>query len=108
MRYISDLRIGRVNPTHFNFDINTSVKKYDLPEFVSDNAVDSSDVPALIRSVEPDSDQYRKTEGALIRYLALAKQQVAVSAPPLPAIPKPLTAPRPVPRRRSPRRPPPA
>ena len=44
MRYISDLRIGRVNPTHFNFDINTADKKYDLPEFVSDNAVDAADV----------------------------------------------------------------
>ena len=48
MRYISDLRIGRVNPTHFNFDINTQDKKYDLPEFVSDNAVDADDVPKLI------------------------------------------------------------
>ena len=95
MRYISDLRIGRVNPTHFNFDINTADKKYDLPEFVSDNAVDSSDVPALIRSVEPDSDQYRKTEGALTRYLALASQQAAdpTLQQPLPTVPKPLTAP---------------
>ena len=49
MRYISDLRIGRVNPTHFNFDINTDAKKYNLPEFVSDNAVDATDVPKLIQ-----------------------------------------------------------
>src|SRR3984957_10623084 len=54
MRYISDLRIGRVNPQHFNFDINVSDKKYDLAEFVSDNVVDSTDVPAHITSVEPD------------------------------------------------------
>ena len=60
MRYISDLRIGRVNPQHFNFDINVADKKYDLAEFLSDNAVDATDVPALIASVEPDSDQYRK------------------------------------------------
>src|SRR3984885_16385828 len=37
MRYISDLRIGRVNPQHFNFDIHVQDKKYDLAEFVSDN-----------------------------------------------------------------------
>ncbi len=92
MRYISDLRIGRVNPTHFNFDINTADKKYDLPEFVSDNAVDSTDVPKLIASVEPDSDQYRKTEAALAHYLDLAKQQAAdpTLQSPLPLIVKPI------------------
>ena len=91
MRYISDLRIGRVNPTHFNFDIDTDDKKYDLPEFVSDNAVDSTDIPKLIRSVEPDSDQYRKTEDALAHYLDLAKQQAAAPTDPLPTVPKPLS-----------------
>ena len=77
MRYISDLRIGRVNPTHFNFDINTQDKKYNLPEFVSDNAVDADDVPKLIASVEPDSEQYRKLEDALANYLQLAAKQGA-------------------------------
>ena len=62
MRYISDLRIGRVNPQHFNFDINVADKKYDLAEFVSDNVVDSTDVPKLIAGAEPDSDDYRNTE----------------------------------------------
>ncbi len=92
MRYISDLRIGRVNPTHFNFDINTQDKKYDLPEFVSDNAVDADDVPKLIASVEPDNAQYRKTEDALAKYLDLAKQQAANPAlqVQLPTVPKPI------------------
>jgi L,D-transpeptidase YcbB len=88
MRYISDLRIGRVNPTHFNFDINVQEKKYDLAEFVSDNAVDARDVPALMRSVEPDSDQYRATEAALARYLTLAQMQAAAAAPLLPEVAK--------------------
>ncbi len=94
MRYISDLRIGRVNPTHFNFDINTQDKKYDLPEFVSDNAVDADDVPKLIASVEPDSDQYRKLEDALPKYLDLAKKQAASPnlQQPLPTVDKPLAA----------------
>lgn len=90
MRYISDLRIGRVNPTHFNFDINTADKKYDLPEFVSDNAVDATDVPKLIQSVEPDSEQYRRTEIALAHYLDLAKQQAASPTDPLPTVAKPI------------------
>ena len=89
MRYISDLRIGRVNPQHFNFDIDVADKKYDLAEFVSDNAVDATDVPGLIRKVEPDSDQYRATETALAHYLDLAKLQAAADAPLLPEVVKP-------------------
>jgi murein L,D-transpeptidase YcbB/YkuD len=88
MRYISDLRIGRVNPTHFNFGINVQTKKYDLAEFVSDNAVDATDVPKLIASVEPDSEQYRETEKALGRYIDLAKQQTQNGAEPLPMVTK--------------------
>jgi L,D-transpeptidase YcbB len=88
MRYISDLRIGRVNPSHFNFDIDVADKKYDLAEFVSDNAVDATDVPGLIRKVEPDSDQYRATEAALAHYLTLAHLQAAAAAPPLPEVDK--------------------
>ena len=92
MRYVSDLRIGRVNPTHFNFDINTQDKKYDLPEFVSDNAVDADDVPKLVASVEPDNEQYRKTEDALAKYLDLARQQAANQAlqVQLPTVAKPV------------------
>ena len=90
MRYISDLRVGRVNPTQFNFDINTQDKKYNLPEFVSDNAVDAADVPKLIASVEPDNDGYRKLEAALPHYLQLAKQEGADPqfAQPLPTVAK--------------------
>jgi murein L,D-transpeptidase YcbB/YkuD len=93
MRYISDLRIGRVNPSHFNFDINVSDKKYDLAEFVSDNAVDANDVPKLINSVEPDSDQYRATEAALSHYLQLAKMEEAAHPAALPEVSKPGVSP---------------
>ena len=95
MRYISDLRIGRVNPTHFNFDINTADKKYNLPEFISDEAVDAEDVPKLIAGVEPDNEQYRKLERALPEYLDLAKRQAASPdlQTPLPAPAKAVTAP---------------
>ncbi len=91
MRYISDLRIGRVNPSHFNFGINVSDKKYDLAEFVSDNAVDATDVPGLIAKVEPDSEQYRKSEAALAHYLELEKLQTTNPREPLPAVTKPLS-----------------
>jgi murein L,D-transpeptidase YcbB/YkuD len=92
MRYISDLRIGRVNPQHFNFDIHVQDKKYDLAEFVSDNAVDATDVPKLIAGVEPDSDEYRQTEAALAHYLDLARQQQQSPSEPLPTVAKPVSA----------------
>ncbi len=84
MRFISDLRIGRVNPQHFNFDINVADKKYDLAEFVSDNAVDVTDVTELIKKVEPDSDLYRRTEQALARYLEIERRQIQQNDDPLP------------------------
>jgi L,D-transpeptidase YcbB len=88
MRYISDLRIGRVNPSHFNFEVPVQDKKYDLAEFVSDNAVDATDVPKLIVGVEPDSEDYRKTEQALAHYLDLAKQQEQANEDLLPSVTK--------------------
>jgi len=91
MRYISDLHIGRVNPTHFNFDINIDTKKYDLAEFVSDQSVDATDIPKLVASVEPNSKQYRATEDALAHYLTLAAQQQQSGAPPLTVPAKALT-----------------
>jgi murein L,D-transpeptidase YcbB/YkuD len=91
MRYISDLRIGRVNPSHFNFEIPVQDKKYDLAEFVSDNVVDATDVPKLIAGVEPDSVEYRQTEAALAHYLELAKQQEQTQAEPLPTVDKPVS-----------------
>jgi murein L,D-transpeptidase YcbB/YkuD len=91
MRFISDLRIGRVNPQHFRFDINVAEKKYDLAEFVSDNAVDVVDVPALLKKVEPDSALYRRTEEALARYIDLAKLQQQQGAEPLPDVKSPIS-----------------
>jgi len=91
MRYISDLHIGRVNPSHFDFDINIDSKKYDLAEFVSDNAVDAEDVPKLIAGVEPNSEQYRKTEAALVHYIDLLRQQPSAKPAPLPDVTKPIT-----------------
>ena len=90
MRYISDLHVGRVNPTHFDFDINVDSKKYNLAEFVSDHAVDADDVPKLIAGVEPNSEQYRKTEAALAHYLDLAKQQTDKADPPIKDVSKPV------------------
>jgi L,D-transpeptidase YcbB len=72
MRYISDLHIGRVNPTHFNFGIDIETKKYDLPQFVTQDVQHAADVQAVLDQVEPPYDGYKRTESALQHYLQLA------------------------------------
>jgi L,D-transpeptidase YcbB len=74
MRYISDLHIGRVNPTHFKFDIDIQQKKYDLPQFLLQRIVRASDVPIALEEVEPPYNGYKRTGIALQRYLQLAAE----------------------------------
>jgi len=71
MRYISDLRIGRVNPRHFQFGIDVERKKYDLPQFVRDRLTNGDDVKAVLEAVEPPFPGYKRTQAALQQYLKL-------------------------------------
>ena len=87
MRYISDLHIGKVNPKHFAFGFDIEAKKYDLPEFLKTNVVDSSDVAGALAQVEPPYPGYKRTIQALHTYLQLAKESDGQS---LPAITKPI------------------
>lgn len=75
MRLVSDLHMGRVAPQHFNFEIDTQSKKLDLPQFLNDRLLESSGIPDVLRSLEPDSDDFRKTKDALHHYQDLARQQ---------------------------------
>jgi L,D-transpeptidase YcbB len=72
MRYISDLHIGRVNPSHFKYGIDTEEKKYDLPQFLTTEVSHAPDVAAVLAKVEPPYDGYRRTETALQLYQQLA------------------------------------
>ena len=74
MRYVSDLRIGRINPQHFKFGLNVEQKKYDLADFLRNRLLTSSDVAGVIQGVEPPFAAYRRTEEALARYTQLAGQ----------------------------------
>jgi L,D-transpeptidase YcbB len=85
MRYISDLHIGKVNPKHFDFDLDIVAKKYDLPEFLKQNVVDASDVSVVLAKVEPPYPGYQRTIQALHTYLKLAKE---TDGTPLPLIQK--------------------
>ncbi len=73
MRYVSDLRIGRINPAHFKFELGAVQKKYDLAQFLRDRIMTASDLQAVLGGVEPPFAGYRRTEEALGRYLELAR-----------------------------------
>jgi murein L,D-transpeptidase YcbB/YkuD len=81
MRYISDLRIGKVNPRHFDFGLDVEEKKYDLPEFLKDHVVGASDVSAVLQQVEPPYPGYQRTMKALQTYLQLAKESSGTILP---------------------------
>jgi murein L,D-transpeptidase YcbB/YkuD len=87
MRYVSDLHIGRVNPQHFKFNLNTARKKYDLPLFLREKLVNGADVRAELDQVEPPFAGYKRTEQALQHYLDLSRQddgeQLPVPAKPV-------------------------
>jgi murein L,D-transpeptidase YcbB/YkuD len=87
MRYISDLHIGRVNPKHFKFGIDVAQKTYDLPQFLLQKLLPASNVPEVLKAVEPPYYGYQRTEAALQNYLALADQD---HSPPLPEVQKTL------------------
>ncbi|HEY0785477.1 MAG TPA: peptidoglycan-binding protein [Acidobacteriaceae bacterium] len=90
MRYISDLHIGRVSPSHFAFGVSVDAKKYDLPQFLADEVVGAGDVAKALASIEPQTEQYRDTLAALVRYQALAQKEKQQNWQPLPVPPRPL------------------
>jgi murein L,D-transpeptidase YcbB/YkuD len=73
MRYVSDLRIGRINPQHFDFGLSVERKKYDLAQFLRDRVLTASDLQAVLDEVEPPFGGYRRSEQALARYMELAR-----------------------------------
>jgi murein L,D-transpeptidase YcbB/YkuD len=90
MRYISDLHIGRVSPTHFAFGVSVDSKKYDLPSFLTEQVVDSSDVAKALSTIEPQTEEYRNTIAALAKYQAMAAEEQKANWQPLPVPAKPL------------------
>jgi L,D-transpeptidase YcbB len=74
MRFVSDLRIGRINPKHLNFVLSVEQKKYDLSQFLRNRLLTASDVSTVLDEVEPPFPGYRRSEAALARYVELAKQ----------------------------------
>jgi murein L,D-transpeptidase YcbB/YkuD len=74
MRYLSNLRIGRLSPKPLAFDIDLDQKHYDLPQFLVQKVLAASNVPEIMSKVEPQYLGYQRTETALQTYLNLAAQ----------------------------------
>jgi murein L,D-transpeptidase YcbB/YkuD len=87
MRYVSDLRIGRINPQHFHFGLDVEHKKYDLAQFLRDRILTASNLQPVFDEVEPPFAGYDRTEQALARYIELAR---ADDGEKLPAVTKPI------------------
>ena len=90
MRFLSDLHMGRVNPSHFAFGVKIDAKKLDLPDILKSQIVEAGDVAEAVSALEPTNDNYKALEAALPHYLDLAAQD---HTEPLPAVEKsmPLT-----------------
>ena len=71
MRYVSDLRRGRVNLREVRFDAEPEDNDIDLPAFL-EKLVNSGDVQAAMATLEPPFPAYRKTVDALRSHIALA------------------------------------
>jgi L,D-transpeptidase YcbB len=89
MRYISDLHIGKVNPKHFDYGFNVNVKKYDLPEFLKSNVVETQVVAEGLAHIEPPYPGYQRTIAALHDYIEMAKKDDGEK---LPDVTKPVTS----------------
>jgi murein L,D-transpeptidase YcbB/YkuD len=81
MRYISDLRIGRVNPKHLKFGIDVQSKKYNLPEFITQQVASAGDVQSILDQIEPPYAGYRRIETTLKQYLDLAAKGDGAKVP---------------------------
>lgn len=87
MRFVSALRIGRINPKHLQFGLSVEQKKYDLAHFVRERLLLATDIARVLEGVEPPFAGYRRTEAALVRYSELAGHDEYAE---LPVPPKPI------------------
>ena len=72
MRYVSDLRVGRVLPKKLSLDLDVEPKRLDLAAFIQELAVAEQPVQKL-EALEPGFRRYRALLDALVRYRELAR-----------------------------------
>ncbi len=74
MRYVSDLRMERINPRHFEFGLDVGPKKLDLPTLVEKQLVKGKNLKSALENIEPPFARYDELKKALVKYMRLAKE----------------------------------
>jgi murein L,D-transpeptidase YcbB/YkuD len=74
MRYVSDLRIGRINPRRLELALNAGPKKPDLPTLVEKRLLKGTNLKSALASIEPPFARYGELKKALAKYMRLAKE----------------------------------
>ena len=87
MRYISDSRLGKVNPKLLDIGFDTGTKQSNLANVLLDRVVNAKDVRGALEQMEPPFPGYWRTQKALQAYIVLAQTE---SGEPLPATKKPI------------------
>jgi murein L,D-transpeptidase YcbB/YkuD len=83
MRYLNDEHNGRVDPKRFNFGVDINQKRYDLAKFLTERIITSKNVGAVLVTVPPQSNEYKRTLAAYRHWVELAKQDKGGGLPPL-------------------------
>jgi murein L,D-transpeptidase YcbB/YkuD len=82
MRYATEIQFGRVKPKSVHLGDDDARSKFDLPQFLRDQIVNSNDVGAALSQLEPPYILYHRTEDALRKYMQLATQDDGEKLPP--------------------------
>ncbi|MBZ5570182.1 MAG: L,D-transpeptidase family protein [Acidobacteriia bacterium] len=74
MRYVSAIRVGRINPRYFKFALDAGPQELDLPKFVQQRLANGKELKSELAGIEPPFVGYRKLREVLGMYLRLAKE----------------------------------
>ncbi|HKR63801.1 MAG TPA: L,D-transpeptidase family protein [Thermoanaerobaculia bacterium] len=85
MRYASHVSVGRVNPLRVGFELDANAKKPYLPAILTQLA-NANDPAALLASLEPQHEDYRRLLVALAKYRRVAAE--SANDAPLPVVAK--------------------
>jgi L,D-transpeptidase YcbB len=86
MRYISDVRIGRIDPKHFQSGLDIEHRKFNLPSLLWQLISQPSSLESQLASIEPPFEGYHATREALSRYRLLVSEDDEQELPPVPGI----------------------
>jgi murein L,D-transpeptidase YcbB/YkuD len=85
LQYTSDLRLGRVNPREVSFDFDLDAKRLFAPALIQ-QLTTSNDPAAVLASLEPKHEDYRRLIAALAAYRRI--ETASTDETPLPVVAK--------------------